>query len=153
MILSVSSRKALILVLVVVMGMLLLAACGDTRAASSSSSATPIVHSAWDATAQAIEKMVTFVSKPTAKIVSGTTFEVDGQLKNGDSKQHDITVQATLLDASGKTIATATKLVDNVPGNTTAIFAVKGTTSQPSWSSVQVTVIKVSENINGSGGD
>ena len=86
-------------------------------------------------------------------MVSGTTFEVDGQLKNGDSKQHDITVQVILLNAYGKTIATATKLVDNVPGDTTATFAVQGTTSQPSWSSVQVTVIKVSENINGSGDD
>lgn len=153
MILSVSSRKAFILILVVVMGMLLLAACGNNTAASSSSPATPTVHSASDATAQAIAKMVTFVSKPTAKMVSGTTFEVDGQLKNGDSKQHDITVQVTLLDAYGKTIATASKLVDNVPGDTTATFAVKGTTSQPSWSSVQVTVIKISENIDGSGGD
>jgi len=133
--------------------MLLLVACGNNTAASSSSPATPTVHRASDATAQAIAKMVTFVSKPTAKMVSGTTFEVDGQLKNGDSKQHDITVQVTLLDAYGKTIATASKLVDNVPGDTTATFAVKGTTSQPSWSSVQMTVIKVSENINGSGGD
>lgn len=110
------------------------------------------------ATATAAEtsliQQVTFVGTPTAKIVSGTTFAVSGKLKNGDDKQHDIYIQATLLDASGKVIATTAPFnVDNVPGGATVSFTVQGTTPQPTWTSVKVTVVKVSENINGSGTD
>lgn len=96
---------------------------------------------------------ITLVGHPTAKMLNGTTFEVTGQLKNGDSKQHDIALQAALLDGSGKVIATATKFLDNIKGGQVAAFTIQGSTSQPTWSSVQVTVIKVSENINGTGGD
>src|SRR5205807_1544274 len=102
----------------------------------------------------AVTKLVTFVGQPKAKIVLGTTFEVDGTVRNGDSKQHDIYMQAALLDASGKTIATtAITNVDNVPGNGTENFALKGATSQPNWASVKVTIQKVTENIGGSGND
>ena len=96
---------------------------------------------------------MTPLGQPTTKMVSGTTFEVNGQLKNGDSKQHDITIQATLLDASGKVIATATQFLDDVKGGETVNYQISGSTPQPTWTSVQVTVIKISENINGSGTD
>ena len=96
---------------------------------------------------------MTFVGSSTAKLVSGTTFEVDGKIKNGDDKQHDIYVKVMLLDASGKQIATATQNVDNVAGGDTASFAIKGTTPQSTWSNVQVSIVKVSENVAGSGSD
>jgi hypothetical protein len=97
---------------------------------------------------------MTFVGKATAKIVSGTTFEVDGQIKNGDSKQHDIYIQATLLDASGAKIATTNALnVDNIAGGETVNFSIQGTTPQPTWASVEVTVVKVTENVGSSGTD
>ena len=146
---------------------IVLAACGSSTSASGTQGTSSATHSATStssatggpgATATAAEtsliQQITFVGTPTAKIVSGTTFAVSGKLKNGDDKQHDIYVQATLLDASGKVIATTTPFnVDNVHGGTTVSFTVQGTTPQPAWSSVKVTVVKVSENINGSGGD
>jgi len=130
---------------------LLLAACGGST--SSHSPTSPTKNAAATATAPDIVKMITLVGPPAAKMLSGTTFDVVGQVKNGDDKQHDITVQATLLDASGKVIATAIQLVDNVKGGATASYSISGTTPQPTWTSVQISVIKISENINGSGGD
>lgn len=147
----------------------LLAACGTSTVAGTTTAPSPtntpntpaptsVPASGPGATATAAEtsliQQVTFIGTPTAKIVSGTTFAVSGKLKNGDDKQHDIYVQATLLDASGKVIATTAPFnVDNVPGGATVSFTVQGTTPQPTWTSVKVTVVKVLENINGSGDD
>lgn len=152
-----------------IMGVLL-AACGTGADAGATTSPSPTntppntltppnaSASGPGATATAAEtsliQQVTFVGTPTAKIVSGTTFAVSGKLKNDDDKQHDIYIQATLLDASGNIIATITPFnVDNVPGGATISFTVQGTTPQPTWNSVKVTVVKVLENINGSGDD
>lgn len=86
-------------------------------------------------------------------MLTGTTFEANGQLKNNDSYQHDFTLKVTLLDASGKVIASATQLVDNVKGGATVSYSIQGTTTQPTWTSVEIAVIKVTENINGSSND
>src|SRR6266700_1714557 len=136
-----------------------LTACGGgtatTASAPKAAATIPPVSTPVPATAtvSALVKMIVQVGQPTAKMLSGATFEVNGQIKNGDNKQHDITLQVTLLDASGKAVATATKLVDNVPGGATVAYSIQGTTTQPAWQSVQVTVIKVSENVNGTGQD
>jgi len=136
-----------------------LAACGggttSTASAPKVAATTPPISTPVPATAtvSALVKMIVQVGQPTAKMLSGATFQVNGQIKNGDNKQHDITLQVTLLDASGKAVATATKLVDNVPGGATVAYSIQGTTTQPAWQSVQVTVIKVSENVNGTGQD
>ena len=145
---------------------ILLAACSASPAtgtvsaspASTNTPNTPIPASGPNATATAGEtvllQQMTIVGTPTAKIVSGTTFAVGGKLKNGDNKQHDIFIQATLLDTSGKVIATtATTNVDNIPGGVTVSFTVQGTTPQPTWTSVKVTIVKVSENVGSSGTD
>lgn len=144
--------------------MLVLAACGTTSTSSpSSSSTTPATTPAATATAgasgttaeQALLPMMTLVGQPTAKLVTGHhTFEVVGKIKNGDSKQHDIYVQATLLDATGAIIgSTAFFNVDNVPGGHTESFVIQGTTLQPTWTSIHVKVVGVTENIGSSGGD
>ena len=126
-----------------------------TAPASTSSVSTTAnsANAAAAATAAAYMKLVTIVGQPTVRLVSGTTFEADGQVKNIDTFQHDITLKITLLDASGHVVGTATQLEDNVKGGTTVSYAIQGTATQSSWSSVEVAVIKVSENINGTGGD
>lgn len=140
--------------------LLLLAACGSNTSSSSPTvSTTPAVTHTAIATGTAAEKallpMMTLIGQPTAKLVTGHhIFEVVGKIKNGDSKQHDIYVQVTLLDASGAVVgSTAFFNVDNVPGRGTESFAIQGTTIQPTWASVQVKVVGVTENIGGSGGD
>ena len=135
---------------------IILVACSDITSTDASPTPTANTLNAATATAavQALIKEMTIVGTPTAKIVSGTTFEVDGKIKNGDSKQHDIFIQASLLDASGKPIVTTTPYnVDDVAGGETVPFAVQGTTPQPTWASVKVTVINVTENVNGTGTD
>ncbi len=134
----------------------LLAACSDVTSPGTSPTPTTNTLNAATATAavQALIKEMIIVGTPTAKIVSGTTFEVDGKIKNGDTLQHDIFIQASLLDASGKPIVmTAPYNVDNVAGGETVPFAVQGTTPQPTWASVKVTVVNVTENVNGTGPD
>jgi len=151
-------------VLVGLLLMFLLAACGSTPSSGSSGSSatastTPTATQAVDTSATAKEKtllpMMTLVGQPTAKLVSGNhTFEVDRKIKNGDTKQHDIYVQATLLDASGTIIgATAFFNVDNVPGGAMGSFAIQGTTMHPTWASIQIKVVGLSENIGSSGGN
>jgi hypothetical protein len=148
MVLSAFKKKAFLLMLLGLISMiLLLTACG--KAASQSTPVTGNTNTPTN-TQATVTKLIILVDKPTAQLVSGSTFEVDGQVKNSDTKQHDITLQATLFDASGKAITTVTKLVDNVPGGTIAKYAITGTTPLTTWQTVQVTIIKVSENINSS---
>ena len=135
---------------------IVLAACSDvTSPGTSSTSSTPTLNAATaTAAVQALIKEMTFVGAPTAKIVSGTTFEVDGHIKNGDTFQHDIFIEASLLDASSKPIVTTAPYnVDDVAGGETVPFAVQGTTPQPTWASVKVVVVDVAENVNGTGTD
>ena len=155
MALSLLRRKFYLIAVLSPLILALLTACGGGDISTSSPAATPAQSKVSPTEAEvAVTRLITFVGQPTAKIVAGTTFEVDGAVRNGDSKQHDIYLQAALLDASGKTIATtAITNVDNVPGNGTENFALKGTTPQPNWASVKVTIQKVTENIAGSGSD
>lgn len=140
------------LVLLVACG---LAACGTANASGTASTReTPTRTAATAAVVAALIKKMTFVGTPTAKLIVGTAFEVDGHIKNGDTKQHDIWVQATLFDASGKVIATTAPLnVDDTPAGATVPFAIQGTTPQPTWSSSKVIVVNVTENVNGTGTD
>ncbi len=163
MVVSVSPRKVYFpIIAAFTLILLLLTACGNagtsntsspTSAPSSSSSSTGSANATSAATATSIMKLVSLIGQPTVKMLSGTTFEAVGQLKNNDTYQHDFTLKIILLDASGKAIASATQLVDNVKGGETVSYTIQGTTTQPAWTSVEVAVIKVSENINGSGSD
>jgi len=93
------------------------------------------------------------VGQPTAKITSGTNFEVIGQVKNLDKLQHDIHLQATLKNASDQIVGTATGLADNVPGGQTATYTLQGTLTQSTWSTISVVITKVTENVDGQGSD
>jgi hypothetical protein len=140
--------------------LLLLTACGGVGNATSTASTpssppspTNNANATSVATTTSMMKLVSLIGQPKVRMLSGTSFEADGQIKNNDSNQHDFTLKVTLLDTSGKVIATATQLVDNVKGGNTVSYAIQGTTTQPNWSSVEVAIIKVSENVNGSGSD
>lgn len=149
-------RNLLLLCCLCLLSAIVLTACSDvTSSGTSSTSTTPTLNAATaTAAVQALIKEMTFVGAPTAKIVSGTTFEVDGHIKNGDTLQHDIFIEASLLDASGKPIVTTAPYnVDDVAGGETVPFAVQGTTPQPTWASVKVVVVNVAENVNGTGTD
>ena len=156
------ARKAIFLtaILLVVAGLLIFFllvrnnAVSKNAAPASSSTHTTAANSAdAAATASAYMKLVTIIGQPTVKMVSGTTFEANGQVKNDDTFQHDITLKITLLDASGHVVGTSTHLLDNVKAGTTVSYSIQGTASQPTWTSVEVAVVKISENLNGAGSD
>lgn len=146
----------------IIISLFLLAACGSNGTASTgstsntsntsngsttkSSTATP----ASDPNHISLAKMI---GTPTAKITSGTNFEVTGQVQNLDTKQHDIHLQATLKNASGQVVGTATGLADNVHGGNTATYTLTGSLTQPTWSTVTVVITKVTENVDGEGSD
>lgn len=153
-------RSSYVVLLCCLFCVALVSACGSATSAATTTSNVPTPTSQAKttvppaaATAQALAQLMSFVGQPTAKIVSGTTFEVDGMVNNGDSKQHDIYIKVALLDASANTIASAIKNVDNVAGGVTVSYKIQGTTTQPTWAKVVVTVNKVTENTNGSGSD
>lgn len=162
MVLSLLQRKTYFIVLVSIFGLSLFSACGSntptsTGTTSSATTRTPTSTSAVStatATVTAVTKLITLIGQPKAKMLAGTTFEVNGMVKNGDSKQHDIFLQATLFDATGAKIAsTVIQNVDNVKGDTIVPYSIQGSTAQPIWTRIQVTIIKVSENTGGSGSD
>ncbi len=174
MVLSLLQRKTFFIVLISMLGLSLFSACGSNTSASpgttssattrtpaatstiSAATATPtqVAISPATATVTAAIKSIALVGQPKAKMLAGTTFEVDGMVKNGDSKQHDIFLQATLFDATGAKIAsTVIQNVDNVKGGITVPYSIQGSTTQPTWARIQVTIIKITENTGGSGSD
>src|SRR5437667_8273102 len=139
---SLLQRKTYFIILVSILGLSLFTACGSNTAPSTSTSSSTSASTSpvsaqpalSTATVTTVSKFITFVGQPKAKMLAGTTFEVVGQVKNGDTKQHDIYLQATLLDASGTKIATTTiQNVDNVAAGATETFTIQGTTTQPTW--------------------
>lgn len=96
---------------------------------------------------------IQLVGQPAATITTGTAVQVTGQLHNTDQKQHDVYLQATMADASGKTVGTATGKAEDVHAGATVSYTLTGTVTQPTWSKVTVTITKVTENVNGTGSD
>src|ERR1700730_11772433 len=101
--LSLVKRQTSFTMLLGLLFVLLLTACGSNTSTGSPSSSrtTSTTPTATQTSAKSAEAallpMMTLVGQPAAKLVSGNhTFEVDGKIKNGDTGQHDVYVQATL---------------------------------------------------------
>lgn len=128
---------------------LLLAACGSGNSQGTTANAS-------SSTAKQDPNHVSLaqlVGKPTAKILSAANFEVTGQVRNLDKAQHDIHLQAILKNASGQIVGTATGLADNVPAGQMDTYTLKGTLTQPAWSTVSIVITRVTENVDGQGSD
>jgi ABC-type glycerol-3-phosphate transport system substrate-binding protein len=151
---GISAFRFSILAILLVLSMLLLAACGSgSNGSSSSSTSSASVSSATPTQNANHVSLAKLVGAPTAKITSGTNFEVTGQVQNLDKSQHDIYLQATLKNASGKVVGIARGLADNVAAGNMDTYTLQGTLMQPAWSTVVVVITKVSENVNGQGSD
>src|SRR5437016_3128569 len=116
-----SQRVYFSLSIVLVVLLFLLVACGSSTDHSSSGTSKPAKtptsssnSASAAATATAYEKLVSLIGQPKVKMLTGTTFEAVGQIKNVDAFQHDITLQVVLTDASGKVIANGSQFLDNV---------------------------------------
>ncbi len=146
------NSKAIIVTLLLLTLVMFLAACGSTTSASNSgSNGTTPTATANDPNHTSLAQLV---GDPTAKVTTGTNFEVTGQVKNVDTKRHDIYVQATLTDANGNVVGTSKPTnTDDVKAGTTETYDIKGTLTQPTWKNVTVKIVKVTENVNGTGDD
>ncbi len=158
------SRSAafwLVLACCILFSLIGLAACGNnttTHASSSqqtTKSSTSVNTPSATMTTQGNNhvSLAELVGQPAAKLAQGANFQVTGQVRNMDKLQHDIYLQATLKDASGKVVGIARGLADNVQGGQTVTFTIQGIAKQPTWTTVSVVITKVSENVDGQGSD
>ena len=126
-------------------------ASGSKQATKSSTAATPGATTTTQNNNHV--SLAQLVGQPTAKLTQGIHFQVTGQVKNMDKRQHDIYLQATLKNVSGKVVGIARGLANGVSGGQTAPFTIQGIVKQPTWATVSVIITRVSENVDGQGTD
>jgi hypothetical protein len=85
----------------------------------------------------------------TARVVSGSRIQVEGPATNHDKFQHDVYFTATLLDAAGKTVGTATGKLEDWPAGHRGVYKLTGTCTAPAWDKVTVVVSNVTEHVRG----
>ena len=86
---------------------------------------------------------------PTARLTSGDTIGVEGRATNHDKFQHDVFFTATLWDANGKAVGTATGKLEDWPAGHSGIYELVGTSTSRTWTRVSVVVSNVTEHVRG----
>jgi hypothetical protein len=85
----------------------------------------------------------------TARITGGNKIEVEGPATNHDRFQHDVYFTATLLDAGGNTVGTATGKLEDWPAGHRGLYKLAGTAKSAEWARVMVVVSNVKEHVRG----
>ncbi len=109
-------------------------------------------HSAGDANLETLEyakSMISLDSAATAHIIDHNRVEVDGTATNHDKFQHDVYFTATLYDAGGATVGTATGKLEDWPAGHHGAYKLIGTTTSTNWAKVTVVVSNVKEHVRG----
>jgi hypothetical protein len=83
-----------------------------------------------------------------ARITSGNKVDVEGRATNNDTFQHDVYFTATLWDANGKAVGTATGKLEDWPAGHRGLYKLVGTSSS-TWTRVSVVVSNVTEHVRG----
>ena len=116
------------------------------------SSCLAACHSSGDADLETMEyakSTISLDSPAAAHITDGNNIEVEGNATNHDKFQHDVYFTATLWDANGKSVGTATGKLEDWPAGHHGIYKLEGTTSSTTWARVSVEVSKVTEHVRG----
>ena len=100
-------------------------------------------------TMQYAKSMISLDGQPTAQITDGNNIKVAGNATNHDKFQHDVFFTATLLDANGKSVGTATGKLEDWPAGHHGTYELIGTTTSATWTRVIVEVSKVTEHVRG----
>ena len=109
---------------------------------------TPVQPSASDLeTLDYAKSMISLDGTPKAHVTSGNNIEVDGSGTNHDKFQHDVMLTATLLDANGKSVGTATGRLEDLPAGKKDNYKLTGTTTSPTWAQVSVVISNVTEHV------
>jgi hypothetical protein len=109
-------------------------------------------HSASDADLETLEyakSMVSLDSAATAHVIHGNQVEVDGTATNHDRFQHDVYFTATLWDANGTAVGTATGKLEDWPAGHHGAYKLIGNTTSANWTRVSVVVSNVKEHVRG----
>jgi hypothetical protein len=93
------------------------------------------------------KSMISLDGTPKAHATSGNNIEVDGSGTNHDKFQHDVILTATLLDANGKSVGTATGRLEDLPAGHQDNYKLVGTTTSPTWARVSVVISNVTEHV------
>jgi hypothetical protein len=113
-------------------------------------------NSAKDANLETLEyakSTISLDSEAIAQAMGGNKVEVDGTATNHDKFQHDVYFTATLWDAAGKTVGTATGKLEDWPAGHHGAYKLIGTSSSPDWVRVTVVVSNVKEHVRGQAED
>ena len=82
-----------------------------------------------------------------AHLTTGNNVAVDGSATNHDKFQHDVILTATLWDANGKSVGTATGRLEDLPAGQHGKYRLVGTVTSPTWARVSVVVSNVTEHV------
>ena len=107
-------------------------------------------HSSGDADLETMEYAKSTISldgPATAHITDGSNIEVEGNATNHDKFQHDVYFTATLWDANGKSVGTATGRLEDLPAGHRGDYRLVGTVTSPNWVRVSVVISKVTEHV------
>jgi len=109
-------------------------------------------HSTSDASLETLEYAKSTISldgAATAHAIDSNHIEVDGTATNHDKFQHDVYFTATLWDAGGATVGTATGKLEDWPAGHRGEYKLKGSTTSANWTRVSVVVSNVKEHVRG----
>ena len=95
------------------------------------------------------KSMISLDGPATAKITTGNQVEVEGPATNHDKFQHDVYFTATLLDADGKPVGTATGKLEDWPAGHHGVYKLVGAATSTTWARVSVVVSNVKEHVRG----
>jgi hypothetical protein len=95
------------------------------------------------------KSMISLDGPAAAKITTGNKVEVEGPATNHDKFQHDVYFTATLLDADGKSVGTATGKLEDWPAGHHGVYKLLGTATSTTWARVSVVVSNVKEHVRG----
>ena len=112
--------------------------------------------SASDANLETLEyakSTISLDSAPTAYASIGSRVEVEGTATNRDKFQHDVYFTATLWNAGGAAVGTATGKLEDWPAGHHGAYKLIGSVTSPNWTRVSVVVSNVKEHVRGQAED
>jgi hypothetical protein len=91
--------------------------------------------------------MISLDGEAKARVTGGNNIVVEGSGTNHDKFQHDVILTATLSDASGKSVGTATGRLEDLPAGKKGDYKLVGTATSPTWAKVSVVISNVTEHV------
>jgi len=93
------------------------------------------------------KSMISLDGAAKAHITTGNNVAVEGSATNHDKFQHDVILTATLWDANGKSVGTATGRLEDLPAGHHDNYRLTGTVTSPNWVRVSVAISNVTEHV------